>query len=154
MRATFLAPAAIAVLVGALTAAACAPRAAFYAPVAALGNTVQVRVFDAYARGDHFVVKTIVTNISGQPMVVDRDGFQLKLPSGELVPRSAGVTDQHKPYPLMPGAGREVFLEFRAPNELLEALPSAMLVVGGITVGAEPAPHAVGEIPLTHAPAQ
>jgi len=150
MRFPMLAPA----IALAIAAAACAPRASFVAPVAALGNTVQVRVFDAYARGDRFVVRSILTNVSAQPIVVDRDGFQLKLPSGEIVPRSAGLTDQHKPYPLMPGAGREVFLEFRAPNEFLEGLPSAMLVVGGITVGTEPAPHAVGEIPLTHAPAQ
>jgi hypothetical protein len=137
----------------AIACAACSSRVPLYAPVATLGNTLQVRTFDAYARGDRVFVKTIVTNVSGQPVVIDRDGFSLRLPDGETLPRGSGTTTQHKPYPVAPGAGREVFVDFRAAHEL-EHIGGATVIVGGISIGADPRPQVVGEIPLSVAPAQ
>ena len=43
--------------------------------------------------------------------------------------------------------------EFLAPYAL-DTLPNVVLVVGGVTVGADPKPRVVGEIPLTQTPAQ
>ncbi len=130
---------------------ACGSRVALYAPQATLAGALQVRTFDAYAHGDRIFVKTVFTNVSGQPVMVDRDGFSLKLSTGEVLPRSSGMTTQHAPYPIAPGASHEVFVDFRAPHEL-ETIPSAVLVVGGVSLGADPAPRVVGEIPFTHTP--
>jgi hypothetical protein len=138
-----------ALFLAALAQPACASRLPLVAPEARLGNVVQVRTFDAFVKGDRVYVKLIVLNVSGQPLIVDRDGFALRLPTGEVLQRSSGVTTQHTPYPLAPGAGRDVFVDFRAPHEL-ESMPSYVLVVGGVSVGADPAPRVVGEIPLAH----
>jgi predicted small lipoprotein YifL len=146
MKPRLVAPAAL--IAVALAAAACGARVPLYAPQAVLASAVQVRTFDAYAVGDRIYARTIVVNLSPQPIIVDRDGFALKLPSGEELPRSSGTTTQHRPYPLAPGQGREVFVDFHATHGL-EATPSALLVVGGITFGADPVPRVVGEIPLS-----
>jgi predicted small lipoprotein YifL len=138
-------------LFAALLLPACGSRVPLYAPQATLASVVQVRTFEAFAHGDRIFVKTVITNISGQPIVIDRDGFALKLPGGEVLPRSSGTTTQHKPYMLAPGEPHEVFVDFRAAHDL-DRVPSALLVVGGITVGAEPMPRVVGEIPLSQAP--
>jgi hypothetical protein len=145
MRAKLLSAAALLV---ALSQPACGSRVYLSAPQATLSNTLQVRPFDAYARGDRIFVKMIVTNISPQPIVLDRDGFALRLPNGEVIPRGSGTTTQHKPYPLAPGQGRDVFVDFHAMHEL-ESIPGAMLVVGGIAIGPDPTPRVVGEIPFT-----
>jgi hypothetical protein len=148
MRSKILASAA---LLFALAQPACGSRVYLAAPPATLSGTLQVRTFDAYAKGDRIFVKTVVTNVSPQPILLDRDLFALRLPNGELLPRASGATTQHKPYPIGPGEGRDVFVDFRAPHEL-ESIPSAVLVVGGITVGGDPAPRVVGEIALTPVP--
>jgi hypothetical protein len=139
---------AAAALLLALSQPACGSRVYLSAPQATLSSTLQVRTFDAYAKGDRIFVKMIVTNVSPQPIVLDRDGFALKLPSGEILPRSSGSTTQHKPYPLAPGEGRDVFVDFHAGHELA-SIPGAMLVVGGIAIGPDPTPRVVGEIPFT-----
>jgi hypothetical protein len=133
-----------------LLLAACA-RVPFFAPEATLANVVQVRTFDAFARDERLYVRTVITNVSSAPIVIDRDGFALKLPSGEVLPRSSGTTTQHRPYPLPPGASHEVFVDFRSPYAL-DTIAGAVLVVGGITVGAEPTPRVLGEIPLSRTP--
>jgi hypothetical protein len=148
MRTKVLAAAA---LLLALTQPACGSRVYLEAPQATLANTLLVRTFDAYAKGDRVWVKMVVTNVSPQPIVLDRDGFALKLPSGEILPRASGTTTQHTPYPLAPGQGRDVFVDFHAGHEM-ESIPGAMLVVGGIMIGGDPTPRVVGEIPLRPEP--
>jgi hypothetical protein len=135
-------------LLVALAQSACGSRVPLAAPQATLAGVVQVRTFDAYARGDRIYVKTVIVNVSPQPIIIDRDGFALRLPGGEVLPRSSGTTTQHKPYPLAPGQGRDVFVDFHASHDL-ESTPSALLVVGGITVGNDPTPRVMGEIPLS-----
>jgi hypothetical protein len=137
----------------ALACAACSSRVPLYAPVATLANTLQVRTFDAYARKDRIFVKTVITNVSAQPVVIDRDGFALRLPDGEVLPRGSGTTTQHTPYPLAPGAGRDVFVDFHAAHEL-DHIGGATIIVGGISIGADPKPQVVGEIPLSVAATQ
>jgi hypothetical protein len=123
-------------------------RVGLFAPPTTLGGVLQVRTFDAYARGDKVWVKTYVTNVSPQPIMVDRDGWSLKLPGNLVLPRASGTTTQHRPYMLPPGAGHEVFVDFQGPMDL-DTLPQVTLVVGGVTVGNEPAPRVIGEIPLS-----
>lgn len=138
-----------ALLAFALLLAACV-RASFFAPPATLAGTLQVRTFEAFARDDRFYVKTVITNVGPQPVIIDRDGFALRLPNGQVLPRSSGTTTQHKPYALAPGQSHEVFVDFRA-GYAIDNIPGATLVVGGITIGGDPTPRVVGEIPLSQA---
>jgi hypothetical protein len=122
-----------------------------HAPPAQLDGGIVVKVFNAYARDDRIFVKTMVTNGAPQAVQVDRDGWALRLPTGEILPRAAGRTTRHTPYVLQPGETREVYVDFQRDDANFESLEQAMLIVGGISFGIEQ-PRVVGEIPLSRTP--
>jgi hypothetical protein len=138
-------------IVGALAFLAGCSRVPLHAPPAQLEGGLVVKVYDAYARDDRVFVKSMVTNGGPQAVTIDRDGWALRLPDGTVLPRAVGRTTLHSPYVLQPGETREVYVDFHQDDAELEALPSAMLIIGGISFGAE-MPRVVGEIPLSKVP--
>jgi len=136
----------------ALLALGCGKRVQFYAPPAQLANGVYVKVLKAQARGERIYVETYVTNNSGKAIRVDRDAWTLRLPTGEVLPRSIGRTTTHDLYTLEPNQGREVHIDFKKEGHELSAIGSAQLIVGGIWFGDDPNPQIVGEIPMSTTP--
>lgn len=139
---------------GALLAAAfgCGPslpdKIGFAGQNATLQSGTQVNFQDAWVRDDIFKVKLWVQNLSQAFMLVDRDGFALRLPDGRVLRRASGVFTQHVPYNLPPGGGHEVFVDFRDPGHDMRMINAASLIVGGISFSTDPRPRVVGEIPL------
>ena len=81
-------------------------------------------------------------------MMVDRDGFALRLPDGRVAaPRDRHLHDA-PPYNLPPGGGHEVFVDFRDRGQDMRNINAASLIVGGISFSTDPRPRVVGEIPL------
>jgi hypothetical protein len=126
--------------------AACGSRVALYADPVKLG-AVQVRVVDAYTSGPRVTVKTVVTNTSPRPVLVDSEGFDLRV-GGKLLPHRSGMLTTHKPITVAPGQKHDVEVEFRADHDLGE-LSKAALVVGGISAPADAPAKVVGEIVLS-----
>lgn len=126
--------------------AGCGSRTPLYAPPAAFGG-VLVRVYEADLEDDHVWVKMHVTNQTGGPLEIDRDGMAVRLPDGQVLPRASGMTTQHTPYTLEPGETRRVHVDFRGAD--LEELEGVSLIVGGVRVASEVSSRVVGEIPLT-----
>jgi hypothetical protein len=136
----------------ALGVAGCAHKVFLHGPIAALSRGVNVKVTQAWIKGDRVYVRTYVTNGSEGDLRIDRDGWSLRLPSGEVLPRSVGVTTRHNLYTLLPGGGRDVYVDFRMHGADLSGLSGADLIVGGVSFGADLTPHVVGEVPLTRTP--
>lgn len=140
---------AVALAAAAPAAMGCGRDVPLYAPPAMLEGAVHVRVYKAYVKGDRIYVKSHVTNGGTAPIGIDRDGWALRLPSGEILPRSVGVTTRHNLYTLHPGERRDVFVDFRKEDVDLSYLTEASLIVGGIRYGTDPTPRVAGEIPLS-----
>ena len=136
-------------LVLALAVAGCGPdlpgKVAFVGQSAALQNGVQVNFQDAWARKGEVKIKLWVANLSQAFMMVNRDGFALRLADGRVVPRAGSV---HNIYTLPPGGGHEVFVEFKDPGNDLRMNNGMSLIVGGISYSTDPNPRVAGEIPL------
>ena len=115
---------------------------------ATLQSGTQVNFQDAWVADDIFKVKLWVQNLSQAFMIVDRDGFALRLPDGRVLRRASGVFTNHVPYQLPPGGGHEVFVDFRDPGHDMRMINAASLIVGGISFSTDPRPRVVGEIPL------
>jgi hypothetical protein len=62
-----------------------------------------------------------------------------------VLPRAGSI---HNVYTLPPGAGHEVFVDFRDPGRDMRLNNGASLIVGGISFSTDPRPRVVGEIPL------
>jgi hypothetical protein len=144
----------IAACAGTLFAAAfgCGPsipdKIGFAGQNATLQSGTQVNFQDAWVAPHIFKVKLWVQNMSQAFMMVDRDGFALRLPDGRVLRRAVGTFTQHVPYQLAPGAGHEVFVDFRDPGVDMRQINAASLIVGGISFSTDPRPRVVGEIPL------
>jgi hypothetical protein len=144
----------IAASAGALFVAAfgCGPslpdKIGFAGQNATLQSGTQVNFQDAWVGEGIFKVKLWVQNLSQAFMMVDRDGFALRLPDGRVLRRASGVFTQHVPYSLPPGGGHEVFVDFRDPGHDMRQINAASLIVGGISFSTDPRPRVVGEIPL------
>ncbi len=144
----------VAACAGALFAAAfgCGPsmpdKIGFAGQNATLQSGTQVNFQDAWVTPEIFKVKIWVQNLSQAFMLVDRDGFALRLPDGRVLRRASGVFTQHVPYNLPPGGGHEVFVDFRDPGHDMRMINAASLIVGGISFSTDPRPRVVGEIPL------
>jgi hypothetical protein len=129
-------------------AVGCSQRVPLYGAAATFPSGVHVRVYEAYISGDRLYVKMWMMNTTALPITIDRNGMALKLPGGQVLGRSVGVTTQHRPYILAGGQGREVFVDFRSDGGF-EGLTGANVVVGGISFGQDPTPRIVGELPLS-----
>ncbi|NUO52762.1 MAG: hypothetical protein HOV80_28285 [Polyangiaceae bacterium] len=133
----------------ALTLVACGPRRELTAPPQVVGNVVFVKVKKAWVTGSRIYVQTWMKNQSKQPMIIDRDGMQLRLLDGETLERSSGRTTQHSPYQLAPGIGRDVHVDFMVDDVAkLDNLQKAYLILGGISLGDSVEPKVVGELEL------
>jgi hypothetical protein len=135
------------VVAGALSG--CGPdlpnKVAFVGQSATLQSGCQVNFQDAWAREKEVKVKLWVSNMSQAFMMVDRDGFALRLADGRVVRRQGAV---HNMYTLPPGGGHEVFVDFRDPGYDMRTNQGVSLIVGGISYSTDPRPRVVGEIPL------
>ncbi len=112
---------------------------------ATLQSGTQVNFQEAWVKDDKFMVKMWVQNLSQAFMMVNRDGFALRLPDGRVLPRAGSI---HNVYNLPPGGGHEVFVDFRDPGHDMRLNNGASLIVGGISFSTDPRPRVVGEIPL------
>jgi hypothetical protein len=121
---------------------------AFAGQSALLQSGAQVNFQEAWVAENIFKVRLFVQNLSQAVMIIDRDGFQLRLPDGRVLGRASGMTTLHTPYSLPPGSGHEVFVDFRDPGNDMRLYSGAALVVGGISFSTDPRPRVVGEIPL------
>src|SRR4051812_6191680 len=116
-------PLVLSVALGLLSAAAVGCGGAdrrFVAPhQAMLCGGVNVTFQRAEGDDESLLVKLHVTNLSDQPMMVNRDGFGLRLPSGQVLPRRGF---NRTPYRILPGQGHDVWVRFEErgfrPNEL------------------------------------
>ena len=115
---------------------------------ATLQSGAQVNFQDAFVAENIFKVKLWVQNLSQAFMIVDRDGFALRLPDGRVLRRAVGTFTTHQPYNIPPGGGHEVFVDFRDPGHDMRLNNAASLIVGGISFSTDPRPRVVGEIPL------
>jgi hypothetical protein len=128
---------------------ACGPRRELTAPPQVVGDVVFVKVKKAWVTGPRIYVQTWMKNQSKQPMIIDRDGMQLRLLDGDTLERSSGKTTQHTPYQLAPGIGRDVHVDFKVDDAAkLEGLQKAYLILGGISLGDGVEPKVVGELEL------
>ena len=133
----------------ALPGTGCTRDVPLYAPPAALEGGLHVRIYKAYVKGDRIYVKSHVTNGGSVPIGIERDGWALRLPSGEILPRASGITTRHNIYTVNPGERRDVFVDFHKEDADLSHITEASLIVGGISYGTDPTPHVAGEIPLS-----
>ena len=115
---------------------------------AQLASGVQVVFQEAFAKDDIFVVHMAVTNLSQAFLIVDRDGFALRLPDGRVLPRAIGTFTQHTPYTIPPGGVHQVNVDFRDAPRDMRQITGASLIVGGISFSTDPRPRVVGEVPL------
>jgi hypothetical protein len=136
---------------GALWAAAlgCGPslpdKVAFAGQSATLQSGTQVNFQDAWCKAKRCDARIWIANMTDAVMLVDRDGFALRLPDGRVVRREGAV---HDVYNIPPGAGHQVNLAFIDRDFDLRTVQGASLIVGGIAFSTDPRPRVVGEIPL------
>jgi hypothetical protein len=142
-------------LAGCVALAGCAKREQLYAAPVTLAGNVRVQVYDVYGRGERIYVKSTVANDSGARIVVDRDEWALRLPTGEVLRRSIGLTTQHIPYTLEPGTQRTVYVDFRKEGaDLGRMADGSALIVGGIGFGTDPTPRVIGEVAIGSHPTE
>lgn len=127
----------------------CSKPVPLYASPTQLGGGVMVDVYRAYVDDDRIFVKSQVTNTSDVPIRISRDGWSLELPGGEVLPRSVGITTRHNTYTIAPGAGRDVFVDFRKEGVDLTTIGGATLIVAGVGLGDDPQPREVGPVKLS-----
>jgi hypothetical protein len=144
----------VAAAVGGLWAAGfgCGPslpdKIGFAGQSATLQSGTQVNFQDAYVDEERFTVKVWVANMSPAFMNVSRDGWALRLPDGRVLRRAIGTFTTHHVYNIPPGGGHAVYVDFRDPGRDMRQIPTASLIVGGISFSTDPRERVVGEIPL------
>jgi hypothetical protein len=135
--------------VGLAGAAGCGPslpdKVAFAGQSATLQSGTQVNFQDAWCKHDRCEVRIWIANMTEAGMLIDRDGFALRLPDGRIIRRDGAV---HDVYQVGPGAGHQVNLGFRDRELDLRSAQGVVLVVGGIAFSTDPRARVVGEIPL------
>ena len=117
-------------------------------PMAMLQGGVSAQLQKAWADDETLEVRFYVTNMSNQMMYVNRDGFALRLPTGEVIQRRGMMQE---PYLIPPGMGHNVWVKFEEKGFNPQKLPGASVIVGGISYANDPTPRVVGEVPLTNA---
>lgn len=108
-------------------------------------NGVSVIVNRTLIKRDLMTIKLTLVNLSGQPMMVDRAGFALRLPDGQIVQRQSGG---HAVFAMSAGESRDFGVKFIGDGVPFNQLPQVSLIVGGISFASDPAPRIVGELPL------
>jgi hypothetical protein len=148
-------PALVALAAALLVAAAwgCGGGGARFAapPQSVLPGGVSVTFQRAEADGNSLTVKFYFMNLSDQIMFVNRDGFGLRLPTGEVLQRRGF---NQEPYKLAPGEGHNVWVKFEERSFEPAKLAAASVVIGGISYSNDPMPRTVGEIPISNAGAR
>jgi hypothetical protein len=117
-------------------------------PQAMLQGGVSVTFKLTHADEEDMKVRVIVTNMSNQVMMVNRDGFALRLPDGRILQRRGSM---HEPYILQPGAMHDVNVDFHENGLDMRTVQTASVIVGGISYTSDPMPRDVGELPLSQA---
>jgi hypothetical protein len=117
-------------------------------PQAMLQSGCSVTFQFADATDDRMLVHFYITNMSNQPMMVNRDGFALRLPDGQILQR---LGENQTPYILQPGEGHNVWTKYERKGLDLRTVMQASVIVGGISFANDPTPRVVGEVPLTQA---
>jgi hypothetical protein len=105
---------ALALLVLAAAFAGCVGSRQTWTAQPVLAPGIAIQPVQAYRRGRLLFVQTMFVNQTGAPMVVDRDGAVLMMPSGAVLRRSVGTFTQHRPYMIPSGASQAVNVDFRA----------------------------------------
>jgi hypothetical protein len=123
-------------------------RIALMGTSATLQAGCQVNFQDAWVREKDIRVKLWVANMSQAFMMIDRDGFGMRLGDGREIRRVGAV---HNVYTLPPGGGHAVFVDFRDPGTDMRTHQNVSLIVGGISFSTDPRPRVVGEVPLVQA---
>ena len=132
-----------------LSLGACADKIPLQAKAAMqMEDGVHVELVNAYFQGDKIYVTAYLHNNGAETLRVDRDGWIVKLPTGENLDRSVGLTSGTDFIILGPNMGREVDVDFKADGYDLSGLTSVTLIVGGIMVGESSTPFVVGEMEL------
>jgi hypothetical protein len=133
-------------------ASGCGPsmpdKVAFAGQNATLQSGTQVNFQDAWCKDKKCEVRVWIANMTQAFMLVDRDGFALRLPDGRIVRRDGAI---HDVYNIPPGAGHQVNLGFVDREFDMRTAQGVSLVVGGIAYSTDPRPRVVGEIPLVAA---
>jgi hypothetical protein len=120
-------------------------KVAFAGQSATLQSGTQVNFQDAWCRAKKCDVRLWIANMTQAFMLVDRDGFALRLPDGRVVRRVGAI---HDVYNIPPGGGHQVNLGFEDRELDLRTAQGVSLVVGGVAFSTDPRPRVVGEIPL------
>lgn len=136
-------------LAGAAALGGCASKIFLSGAEGVVGDTLLVRVKDAWVTGERVYVRTWMKNQTDEVVTIDRDGMQLRLADGTVLDRSSGKTTQHTPYSLSPGMGHDVYVDFRGDPDALASMKECWLVVGGILVGKASAAKSIGDVRLT-----
>lgn len=140
---------AIAVAALASSAIGCGPsipnKVAFAGQNATLQSGTAVTFRDAWCNVKRCDVRLDIINLTQAGMLVDRDGFALRLPDGRIVRRDGAV---HNVYDIPPGGRHDVNLAFVDREFDMRTAQGVSLVVGGIAFSTDPRPRVVGEIPL------
>jgi hypothetical protein len=123
-------------------------KVAFAGQSATLQSGTQVNFQDAWCRQKKCDVRLWIVNMTQAFMLVDRDGFALRLPDGRVVRRQGAI---HDVYNIPPGSTHAVNLGFEDREFDLRTAQGVSLVVGGIAFSTDPRPRVVGEIPLVAA---
>jgi hypothetical protein len=144
----------VAASAGALSATVlgCGPslpdKVAYAGQSATLQSGTQVNFQDAWCKQKRCDARLWIANLTQAFMLVDRDGFALRLPDGRVIRRQGAI---HDVYNIPPGGGHQVNLAFEDRELDLRTAQGVSLVVGGISFSTDPRPRVVGEIPLVAA---
>ncbi|MSP60633.1 MAG: hypothetical protein EXR72_09895 [Myxococcales bacterium] len=115
-------------------------------PQAMLQGGVSVTFQLAHSEDEVFKFRCLVTNLSNQQMLVNRDGWALRLADGRVLQRRG---DRHMPYVLNPGQMHKVYVDFKERGLDMRTIQQASVIIGGISYATDPMPRVVGEIPVT-----
>ena len=115
-----------------LAASGCGGRDIRFAapPQALLCGGVSVTFQRAEADNHSLLAKFYVTNYSDQVMIVNRDGFGLRLPTGQVLSRRGY---NQVPYRIAPGQGHNVWVKFEERGFAANRVVAASVIVGGIS---------------------
>lgn len=114
-------------------------------PQAMLQGGVSVTLKLVHAEEEEMTARFIITNLTEQIMMVNRDGWALRLPDGRVIPRHG----HQNMYSLQPNQSHDVHVDFRVPGLDMRTIQTASVIVGGISYINDPMPRVVGEIPVT-----
>jgi hypothetical protein len=105
----------------------CAGRFYWNATVAQ-APTVVVQPTSVYVSGPRLYIRATVLNRGPAPITVNRDAVALALPDGRILGRSVGVWTRHDAYVVLPGAARDVHVDFFENGFTWDQIPGAHVI--------------------------